>query len=71
MRLQPCERRPYTGDTMQVVHEPMDLNEADFNALVEDLIDAMEDLNLPVQTQNRLLALLAPVHGDIVTYDTD
>lgn len=60
----PCE---YSGDTMQLVHEPMNLTEADFNALVEDLIDAMEDLNLPQPAQNGLLALLAPMHGDIVT----
>lgn len=52
---------------MRVVHEPLNLTEADFNALVEDLIDAMEALNLPVATQNRLLARLAPMHGDIVT----
>ena len=35
--------------------------------LVEDLQDAMEAARIPFSTQNQLLALLAPMHRDIVT----
>ena len=43
----------------------MDISEAQFNATVEDLIKAMNDAGTPTTAQNRLLALLAPMHGDI------
>lgn len=56
----------YTGDTMKQTHAGMGLDDADFNALVEDLIEAMESLNVPTGVQNRLLARLAPLHADIV-----
>jgi len=59
----PCE---YTGDSMPDSHAGMAIDEAEFNALVEDLIDAMNALRLPVTTQNHLLARLAPMRGDII-----
>ncbi|MFE8073291.1 group 1 truncated hemoglobin [Marinobacteraceae bacterium S3BR75-40.1] len=59
----PCE---YEGENMVTVHQDMDLTTADFNALVEDLIRAMEKQDVPVGTQNALLARLAPLHGMIV-----
>lgn len=59
----PCE---YTGDDMLQSHAGKNITDADFNALVEDLIAAMEQQRIPVAAQNRLLALLAPMHGDIV-----
>lgn len=58
----PCE---YTGDDMVAVHKGMDINASHFNALVEDLIVAMENKRIPTATQNRLLAILAPMHDDI------
>lgn len=59
----PCE---YTGDSMVDVHAGFDITEADFNALVEDLIAAMDDEGLPVRVQNRLLQRLAPMRADII-----
>lgn len=59
----PCE---YTGETMTVSHSNLGINNADFNALVEHLIAAMEQQEVPVSAQNELLALLAPMHSDIV-----
>ncbi|TVP92890.1 MAG: group 1 truncated hemoglobin [Pseudomonadaceae bacterium] len=59
----PCE---YTGDSMIDSHTGMDINEAEFNALVEDLIAAMQAEGVPVTAQNRLLARLAPMRGDII-----
>jgi len=58
-----CE---YTGDSMKDVHAGMGITHADFNALVEDLVAAMEAKDVPVGAQNRLLKKLAPMHGDIV-----
>lgn len=60
----PCE---YTGRTMAESHQGLAISEADFNALVEDLVDAMEARGIPRRAQNRLLARLAPMHPDIVS----
>lgn len=56
----------YSGDSMRESHRGLDLTDADFNALVEDLIVAMEDAGVAHGAQNALLARLAPMHGDIV-----
>jgi hemoglobin len=58
-----CE---YTGDSMADSHAGLDIREGEFNARVEDLIEAMEDVGVLVGAQNRLLARLAPMHADIV-----
>ena len=60
----PCT---YTGHSMVEAHKGLHLTSADFNAVVEDLQHAMETLGIPFRTQNRFLALLAPMHRDIVT----
>lgn len=59
----PCE---YTGDTMKMVHAGHNYTNTEFNAIVDDLILAMEQLDIPVTTQNRLLAKLAPTYKDVV-----
>lgn len=59
----PCE---YTGESMQVVHAGHNYTDTEFNAIVDLLIEAMEARDLPVTTQNRLLAKLAPDYSDIV-----
>lgn len=57
----------YSGDdTMKLSHAGMGVGHADFNALVEDLIEAVEAQHIHTGTQNRLLALLAPMHADII-----
>lgn len=59
----PCT---YSGDSMAQSHAGMGVNPAAFNALVEDLIEAMEACKVATGAQNRLLALLAPMHKDII-----
>ena len=59
----PCT---YTGLSMEDAHAGLQLTEADFNALVEDLIDAMQDLGVPTRAQNRLLRRLAPMRAQII-----
>jgi hemoglobin len=59
----PCT---YTGDSLAEAHKGMNLSRSDFNALVENLIDAMNDQHIPVPTQNRLIARLAPQRGEVI-----
>jgi len=57
----------YTGDPMREVHQGLKLSNADFNVLVEDLQLAMDKNGIPSRTQNRLLALLAPMQRETVS----
>lgn len=59
----PCE---YRGVSMEEAHVGMRITEADFNALVEDLLKAMDKHQIPVSTQNELLARLAPMRRQII-----
>lgn len=59
----PCT---YTGDSMEEVHKGLGISKADFNALVEDLQIAMENLKLPEAAQTRLLARLAPMRPQVI-----
>lgn len=59
----PCT---YTGDSLEEVHKGMKLSRSDFNALVEDLIAAMNEQHIPVPTQNRFIARLAPQRGEVI-----
>ncbi len=56
----------YTGKDMREVHKGLHLHNSDFNALVEDLQDAMDVQHISFFTQNRLLALLAPMQPQVV-----
>lgn len=58
----PCE---YTGDTMERVHKGMNIDDADFNALVEVFIESMEAVDIPTGAQNRLLARMARLYPKI------
>jgi hemoglobin len=57
----------YEGDNMKAAHADFAITKGDFNRLVELLQSAMDAQNIPFTQQNRLLALLAPMHGDIIT----
>lgn len=59
----PCR---YTGDSMAEAHKGQKLTRSDFNALVENLIAAMDAEKIPVPTQNRLIARLAPMRGEVI-----
>lgn len=60
----PCRRE---GPSMKDAHAGQDIRRRDFNALVEVLQDAMDAQQVPFPAQRRLLALLAPMHRDIVS----
>ena len=59
----PCH---YAGRSMAATHEGLDLNQAKFNAVAEDLQTAMQQTGISYWTQNRLMARLAPLERDIV-----
>lgn len=59
----PCD---YENENMKLVHAGHNYTNTEFNAIVDDLIIAMEKRGVPVGTQNRLLALLAPAYKDVV-----
>ena len=51
---------------MRVVHTGMHVTDADFNALVQDLVKSLNKFNVPPQEQQELLAILGPLKSDIV-----
>ena len=57
----------YSGRDMRETHAGFAIDRADFNALVEDLQIAMQRRGIPFRAQNRLLALLAPMHREVIT----
>lgn len=59
----PCR---YTGDSMVDTHAGMGVTEADFNAIVENMMAAMDKAGIPLGPQNRLLARLATFRGEII-----
>lgn len=59
----PCK---YTGLNMKEAHKGMKITEAEFNALVEDLVKSLDKFKVPAKEKNELLTALAGMKGDIV-----
>ncbi len=59
----PCRRK---GPDMRKAHAGIDVSKSNFNALVEVLQQSMDARGIPFGTQNHLLALLAPMHREII-----
>lgn len=57
----------YKGKEMSDVHDGLNVTNAQFNALTEDLQVAMERNGVPSNVQNKLVAKLAPMQRAIVT----
>jgi len=60
----PCK---YAGKDMKTAHAGMGVKEADFNALVEDLVKALDKFKVPEKEKGELLGALGGMKGDIVT----
>jgi hemoglobin len=60
----PCT---YTGRTMKEAHRNMGVTEGEFNALVEDLVAALNTFKVPKREQDELLAALGSLKSDIVS----
>jgi len=59
----PCQ---YTGLDMKTAHKNMKVTEGEFNALVEDLVGALDKFNVPEQEKTDLLGILGPLKSQIV-----
>ena len=59
----PCK---YTGKNMKDAHMGMNISGADFNALVEDLVGALDKFKVPAHEKDQLLGALGPMKTDIV-----
>lgn len=57
----------YSGRDMRTAHTGLKIDRNNFNALVEDLQRAMDTHKVPFRSQNKLLAILAPMHREAVT----
>jgi hemoglobin len=59
----PCT---YTGRDMKTTHAGMGVTTADFNALVQDLVAALDAFKVPEREKQELLGILGPMKEDIV-----
>lgn len=59
----PCK---YPGRDMKTTHMGMGITDADFNALVEDLVMTLDKFKVPEKEKGELLAVLGPMRKDIV-----
>ena len=57
----------YKGADMKSSHSNLDITKSDFHALVEVLQLSMDARGIGFGQQNKMLALLAPMHRDIIT----
>jgi hemoglobin len=57
----------YQGKDMVTIHDGLNITNAQFNALAEDLQIAMERNGVPTRFANKLMARLAPMQRGIVT----
>jgi hemoglobin len=59
----PCK---YTGKDMKSAHAGMGVSTGDFNALVEDLVAALDKFKVGDREKGELLGALGPMKSDIV-----
>ena len=51
---------------MKTAHAGMGITDADFNALVEDLVGALDKFKVGEKEKNELLGALGPMKKDVV-----
>ena len=56
----------YTGRDMRTAHAGLGTRCEDLNVLIENLQSAMREADVPFAAQNKLLAKLAPMSGDVI-----
>ena len=59
----PCK---YTGASMVDAHRGMNINDAEFTALVEDLVKSLDKFKVPQREKTELLTALGGMKGQIV-----
>jgi hemoglobin len=56
----------YTGRDMHSAHEGMFITDAEFGALVEDLVKSLDKFKVPEKEKGELLGILGPMKAQIV-----
>jgi hemoglobin len=56
----------YTGKAMKATHATMNINEAEFNAVIDDVMAALGKNKIAQQEKNEVLAILWSVRPDVV-----
>ncbi|MFZ5861245.1 MAG: group I truncated hemoglobin [Nitrospirota bacterium] len=59
----PCQ---YQGRPMKAAHAGMGITGSEFEAVVDDLVQTLDHYQVPEREKTELLAMLAPMRGDIV-----
>ncbi len=59
----PCQ---YKGQDMKTAHRGMAISDVEFDALVEDLVLALDKFNVPATEKAALIGILGPMRADIV-----
>jgi hemoglobin len=59
----PCK---YTGKDMKAAHMGMSISGGDFDALVQDLVAALDKFKVGAHEKDQLLGVLGPMKADIV-----
>jgi hemoglobin len=59
----PCT---YTGRDMKTAHTGMNITEAEFGAVADNLIKVLDAFKVPEKEKNELVGLIAPMKGEVV-----
>jgi hemoglobin len=58
--------KPYRGRSMRVAHANLNLKDEHFNAVADDLIQAMKELNLTQSQIDQVMAVVATTRSDVL-----
>ncbi|OGS90502.1 MAG: hemin transporter [Gallionellales bacterium GWA2_60_18] len=61
----PCQ---YTGHDMKSAHTGMMLTDAEFNALAEDTIKALDKFKVPAREKDEVIGMLGSLKGDVINH---
>ena len=56
----------YTGRSMKEAHRHLHITEAEWDAMVRDFVDVLDQFKVPKAEQNELLTIVGSTKGDIV-----
>lgn len=56
----------YDGQSLRAAHKDLDLIEYDFKAVAEDLVATLNDLEVPQDLQDEVMAIVGSTHDDVL-----
>jgi len=56
----------YDGKDMREAHKHLDLNEEHFNAVAENLVETLKELNVPQNLIDEVVTIAASTHDDVL-----